>query len=307
MSSEQQVLLGLGGRRTINITVSSNTENYSVDLPSQTGYLAGYTDFILTVNSGRYCWGTANSTTSVGMTITGGTSGDTLYIVNNGYIIGGGGDATVGAVGNTGRPALSISLDTTIDNQSGYIAGGGGAGGAGYLTSLKAGTSGVAGGGGGAGGGKGGGTYLNSTLTENGGAGGAIGQAGSNGTDNGAYTSSGGGGRIVPGTGGAGGANANDVGKGGGAGGGAGYGQSGAGGAGGSANNAGETVTQSGTVYHAGGGGGWGADGGSGWIFIYTAQTSPGIAGGNAIVLNGHSVTWVGGSASSSRAYGAVS
>lgn len=57
----------------------------------------------------------------------------------------------------------------------------------------------------------------------------------------------------------------------------------------------------------AGGGGGWGAAGGSGTQYLpdFTTQRggNPGAAGGKAIKTNGHAVTWLGGS---DRTYGAI-
>jgi hypothetical protein len=148
--------------------------------------------------------------------------------------------------------------------------------------------------------------------------------------------SAGGGGRIIPGTGGAQGTAYENVatipysgggtsGAGGGAGGaGGGYaiynltGWHGAyGGAGGSAGNAGSDAAEyplNGSYYlnHAGGGGGgWGAAGGRAKANYatstgYTTYESVGGAGGAAVLLNNHNITWVGGSASYSRVYGSI-
>jgi hypothetical protein len=199
-------------------------------------------------------------------------------IVNNGKIIGKGGDSSAGV----GGPAIIItSSGVTITNSSGaYIAGGGGGG--------AAGSSGVAGGGGGAGGGRGG----NSADTT-GGSGGAIGLEGGDGSSFGGMipaqgggsggaggyrldgyaprTAGGGGGRILPGVGGAGGyapaagphsaVNTRT---------------------GGSAGNAG---SNGGNTF-GGGGGGWGAVGGSAAI--------SGGAGGAAVSGTYTQGTWDG-------------
>jgi hypothetical protein len=281
------------------ITYSTNTAGASITLSSLSGYIAGSSDITITVNSGIYLY--ATSTGNGGLTINGGRTGDTVTLINNGYIIGmggaGGNGAQTGVVGTTnpggtGGPALVLNSGyaITINNKTNaYIAGGGG-GGTGYC--------GGGAGGGGAGGGAGGScTFWGSGV---GGAGGGLGLAGNNGTrvdySSGSIysTGGGGGGRVLPGTGGAGGISTYSVaaipdnaGKGGGAGGGGGAftyvvgGQSYlyyAGGAGGGANNAGNNGSVLVEKNTGGaGGGGWGASGGG---------TNPG-AGGAAISGSG--------------------
>ena len=191
---------------------------------------------------------------------------DNATIVNNGKIIGKGGDGgghNDGGYGHNGGVAISVTASgVTIDNAAGsYIAGGGGGGGASY-------GGGTCGGGGGAGGGAGG-----NGSASNGGAGGAINSSGAtaggvnswNGFGGGAGGSGGysgvsssdtpygnygggGGGRILPGVGGE--NNATNTGT--------------ADGRGGSAGNAGDSGSTGGNGGHAGGGGGWGANGGGG-------------------------------------------
>lgn len=234
----------------------------------------------INIPSGMWIWSDSTSTAALVVDIP-------CTIINNGYIIGKGGDGgAFRSAGNAGGPAIKINsgvTGVTITNNSGaYIAGGGGGGGSG-----EAGGGASGGGGGGAGGGAGG---------LSGGAGGAINAAGANGAQfassingNSRYVeggfgggsgggggqnvydavsrSGGGGGRILPGTGGDGGRyfyssstptgnfskNSGDGGDGGTAGGGAGTGA-------------------------GGGGGGWGAAGGNGG---YSGAT--GGAGGKAI------------------------
>lgn len=251
----------------------------------------------ITVNSGVYIW--ATSTGTAGMTINGSWPGG-CFLVNNGYIMGKGGNAVSCAAGATGGPAISLGVSCTITNNS-YIAGGGGGGG-----------SGTGGGGGGAGGGNGtrwphGPCY---GMPGSAGTGGTIGSAGSGGSG---YTSGGGGGRILPGTGGAG---AKGPAGGGGAGGGGGgmptftfwcFGWSAIGGNGGSAGNAGSNGyggqcfgPYSVPFPGGGGGGGWGATGGASAGSCYTRG---GGSGGKAVALNGYTVTWP---ATGTR-YGAIS
>ena len=272
---------GKSNRATLSVTYSTNTTNATVAIGSLPGYIAGTSDITITINSGVYVYST--SVSNSGLTITGGTAGDTLNIVNNGFILGQGGfgaGTNTGFQAQAGGPALSLSYPATINNTNpaAFVAGGGGGGG------LSSGSAGGGGGAGGAAGGNGpGGT---------GGAGGGVGSAGANSPSSGGFGGGsgggggalfstpksttafggGGGGRILPGTGGAAG---------------------GSGGAGGSANANGNPGPSGG-----GGGGGWGASGGSG-------PFSGGQAGGRAVTLNGNSVTWTSGN--TTRVYGAVS
>ena len=120
---------------TVNITISSDTQNYVLS-PSNGSvsptYVAGFTVINLTINSGIYVGSTSTGTYS--LTVTGFTTGDTINIINNGIIIGcggNGGNGTGGAgnAGAAGGNALTLSYATNITN-NGTIAGGGGGGGA---------------------------------------------------------------------------------------------------------------------------------------------------------------------------------
>jgi len=277
---------GKSNRAVISHTFGSTTANASLNLNSIGGYVAGVSDITVTINGGVYLYcdtsNTATAPTTPGLNITGGTAGDTLTIVNNGFILGGGGKG--GALqenGIAGGPALSLSRPATINNTNGsaYIAGGGGGGGG--MGAISGGGGGGAGGGwGGANGGAGGGPGAAGAAGSNGSGGGAGG--GGCGSGKGAG-SGGGGGRILPGSGGAGGS-----------------GGGGTGGAGGSANNSGGN----GSLPNGGGGGGggWGASGGAS---TGNSSNRVGGAGGKAVNLNGNSVTWVSGN--TSRVYGSVS
>jgi hypothetical protein len=268
---------GKSNRVTISSTFTTTTLNASLNVNSISGYVAGASDITVTVNSGIYLYQTSGS---YGLNLTGGTTGDTITLVNNGFIIGAGGGGGGGGGGTALNVGTGINITINNTNASAYIAGGGGGGTDGS----------AAGGGGGAGGGPGGGF---------GGAGGGPGASGANGSSGGCCNfekGGGGGGRILPGTGGPG-VGPFNVGRGGGAGGGGGAAVSCInGGAGGSANNAGSNGS-SGTG-GTGGGGGWGASGGTG------QNSGPG-AGGKAVNLNGKSVTWVSGN--TTRVWGAVS
>lgn len=278
---------GKSNRAVISYTYAANTANASLNVAALGGYVAGKSDITITINSGIYLYST--STATPGLTLSGGAAGDTVTVVNNGYIMGmgGNGGGYSGSVygPGAGGSAISLGVSASIINNS-YIGGGGG-GGARSTQYVRD----MGGGGGGAGGGAGG--------AGNGVAGGAGGGLGARGDDGALYYvgksqggCGGGGGRVMPGTGGTGGS---DRGYGGTAGGGGGtYGFVGFGGAGGSGGSAGSNGSAS---YAAGGGGGWGASGGS------AGNGAGGAAGGKAIALNGFTATRTG----SGTTYGAVS
>lgn len=312
---------GKSNRVALTYTFSANTANASLNVTSISGYSAGKSDITITVNAGVYVYST--STGNAGLTLTGGTSGDTVTLVNNGYIMGMGGGVGYNYTnwnGFAGGNAISLGFNTTINNTnaSAYIGGGGGGGGG------SDGTYNNCGGGGGAGGGQGGGVPA---WPNKGGAGGSPGNAGSNGTNSGndGIPPGGGGGRIFPGTGGA----QSYVGPG------PVYSDqcSGFGGGAGGGGACGQAYTKSGWyVVGAGGGGGWGASGGnsrygkpspdsSGVVHggaggsgnaagsnasgTANAGTGSGGAGGKAVALNGNTVTWTSGN--TTRVYGAIS
>lgn len=127
---------GKSNRVTSNITISANTSNYTLNTAKVTGYSAGKTDVTLTINSGVFV--SSSSTGSYAFIVDNSwTTGDTITIVNNGTIVGRGGDGGSGAncgsssPGANAGPALYVQRATTINNTSGRIAGGGGGGGSG--------------------------------------------------------------------------------------------------------------------------------------------------------------------------------
>jgi len=315
---------GKSNRVALSYTFSANTANATLNLSGLSGYVAGGSDITVTINSGIYLY--ATSTANAGLTLTGGTTGDTLTIVNNGNIMGMGGSGVDGfngavtATGRVGGTALSIPINATINNTnaSAYIAGGGGSGGGFNDTGSGYGRPASNGGGaGGAGGGKAGNSYLTfAVVTLTGGAGGAIGSSGANGTfyNSGGYlgASAGGGGRVLPST------STTLSASGSGA---AGLGGSGGGtggttapsdtgtrtSTGGGPNTAGTGTSiqgaGGGNTYLQGAGGGYGASGAPAYLDL-NANASGG-AGGKAVALNGKTVTWVSGN--TTRVYGAVS
>lgn len=155
---------GKSNRVTSNITISANTSNYILDTAKAPGYVAGVTDVTLTINSGVFI--SSTSTGSYAFTVSPFASGDTVRIINNGTIVGRGGNGGFGngrsfsgGTGGAGGPALLVNFPITLNNAPGRIAGGGGGGGGGAShVSI--------GGGGGGGGGIGGSTGGSVTPAE---------------------------------------------------------------------------------------------------------------------------------------------
>lgn len=266
-----------GSRYTIFISVSTNVSDLIVHEYAEANGWDGDSPLVLTIDEGVYVYGATNGTPAmqIGQEFPDANENTaSITIINNGYIIGKGGNGgqSDGGDGARGHDGIWIyNENTTIDNRStGYIAGGGGGGGSDY----------GAGGGGGAGGGNGGGTQNDGgALNYAGGGGGSPGNTGSNGQGHnssyygrgggaggeGGYNADrgkddnyegagGGGGRILPGTGGSG----------------------GNGGNGGTADGAGQSTAGAPATDSAGGGGGWGAAGGN-------SDRNPGASGGAAI------------------------
>ena len=112
---------------------SVDTQNYTLNPAAVTGYVAGFTKVTVTINSGIYIG--SSSTSTYALTITGFVNGDTVNLINNGFIIGAGGNGGAGRSNNSGLPgdpggnALLLECPVNITN-NGTIAGGGGGGGA---------------------------------------------------------------------------------------------------------------------------------------------------------------------------------
>lgn len=285
-------------------SIASNQTNFNLRTWALANGWNGSVAATITINSGVYIYST--STANAALTIDGSWPGG-VTVVNNGYIMGQGGNggnitgANTWANGTSGGPAVSLGVSCTITNNS-YIGGGGGGGACVNQT----------GGGGGAGGGIGGYGWNGNTGSTATSAGGAVGSSGTSGAffNVNAFSraaAGGGGGRIFAGATTARASSPSAGGPGGQAGGGGGAATSssnaasgGAGGGGGVAGGNG-TVSGSGTGASAGGGGGgWGASGGlsnqSG------AVRGTAAAAGKAIALNGFTATTNG----SGTTYGAV-
>ena len=282
-----------GKSSIVEIVISENRTQYTLSPSEVPGYLAGETKVQLRIDEDVYLYST--DINAPALTVIGFVAGDEVTIVNEGYVMGKGGQGGQTdafppyAIGEPGGPAVSVFFPVTIENNR-YIAGGGGGGSGGVDYGA---------GGGGAGGGKGGNTSISGGP--DGGAGGGPGMAGQDGqiVPTAGAGAGGGGGRILPGIGGAGGTITHVNGFGGGAGGGGGavFGEEylSDGGAGGTANIPGYSPPGGSSQREAGaGGGGWGASGGAS-LFISSV-------GGKAIALNGYTVTRFG----SGLYYGAI-
>jgi hypothetical protein len=288
---------GKSNRVSISYTFTGSTLNASLNVATIGGYISGRSDITVTINSGIYLW--SNSISTPGLVLTGTSSGDTVNIINNGYIIGMGGSGRPanGQNGENGGNAMSISSNISLNNANGYIGGGGGGGAGNQWYGVNYGS----GGGGGAGGAGGGSSGIS------GGAGGSIGNYGETTCGVGYYccgsivcqnpAGGGGGGRIMPGSrtsypgywigvgGSAGGSGGNTDN----------YAYPGGSYGGGPEENGG---TGNGNGGNGGGGGGWGGSGGA------NALGQTGGSPGKAIALNGYTATITAGS---SRIYGSIS
>ena len=278
-----------GKSNVTTIEITENRTQYVLSPAVVPDYVAGETKVQLNIGEDVYLY--ATNTSVAALTVTGFVAGDEVTIVNEGYIMGMGGQGgfldsfPIYGYGEPGGNAISIFFPVTIENNR-YICGGGGGGNGDFNFD---------GAGGGAGGGKGGNSGAAPITGLDAGPGGPPGMPGGDGLN----TGGGGGGRIVPGIGGLGGVFNSLMGKGGGAGGGGAaaqeeefyYADGGAGGTGGSPGNTGGLPN-----WGSAGGGGWGATGGKSY---YPSDNH----GGKAIALNGYTVTRYG----PGTYYGAIS
>jgi hypothetical protein len=133
-----QNLQNKSNRVTISLTISGNTNNYNVYANRGPSYDAGKSDITVTINSGITV--SSTSTGSAAFVVPSEFNpADTVTIINNGTIVGRGGNGGNGSVGNLsvpggggggGGPGLSVSRPITMQNIN-RIAGGGGGGGGG--------------------------------------------------------------------------------------------------------------------------------------------------------------------------------
>jgi hypothetical protein len=260
-----------GGGRLILITSSANSLNVNLRTltTSHPNYAANIRlTVIWTINANVYVGSTTDDVggTSTG---TGWATGDTIHIINNGYLVGNGGGGGFGGLtnnfpgypgmfggnGDPGRAAINLFWPVVIDNTNGYIFGGSG-GSAGGSSAISQNELYRAPGGGGAGG--------RGYPGGSGGSAGGLGAGnGGNGNTNGIAAGGGGGsdGGIV------------------------------IGGDGGGFPSAAQGWASSGAN------GGWGSNG---------VQTGSPGGPGRAVKLNGYAVTWLGGN-NATQIKGAIS
>lgn len=128
---------GATNRVQIIVTINANQTNYVLNTAKASGYVAGITDVTVTINSGVYVSSSSTGVYALDVDASWAT-GDTVTIVNNGFIIGMGGNGgsgrsisgTTGSGGSSGAPggpALRAQRPIILLNY-GTIGGGGGGG-----------------------------------------------------------------------------------------------------------------------------------------------------------------------------------
>lgn len=152
---------GYGKANEFVLTISSNQTNANLSTLAVNAGWNGSSKLIATINSGIYCG--SNSTGTPGLTVNG-SFPNGVELINNGFIIGRGGNGgngrnvstssgSGGSTGSAGGLALSVSSAISIRN-NGTIGGGGGGGGGGRAGWDLGSNDGWACGGGGGGGGR---------------------------------------------------------------------------------------------------------------------------------------------------------
>jgi hypothetical protein len=132
---------GAVNRIAQTITIASNQTDYVANTAKVTGYQAGLMDVTFVINGGVYCSPSATGTPGFDVD-TSWTTGDTVTVVNNGFIVGRGGNGGAGvsivgirsfsggSAGSAGGLAFRAQRGVSVNN-AGTIGGGGGGGGGG--------------------------------------------------------------------------------------------------------------------------------------------------------------------------------
>ena len=155
-----QNLQNKSNRVAASATISANTSNYTLNTAKAPGYVAGKTDMTLNINPSIYV-SSASTGTAALIVDTSWNVSDTVTIVNNGIIVGKGGNGGGGTqfggfsspAGTSGGLGLLVQRALTLNNIHRIAGGGGGGGGGGGSDNVP-----VYGYGGGGGGGIGGGS-----------------------------------------------------------------------------------------------------------------------------------------------------
>lgn len=182
------VLMGASGPFLFIRTISTNQVDYNLNTALTAAGWNGTSPVVANITIASAVQFTASANTIPAFTVGVLPTGSSIYITNNGYIVGRGGQGIgKGYPSNTsynltapasanGGVALSVSSAVSINNASGTIGGGGGAGGVGGATSADCSCSSC------------GGVGLAGMSTSGGGAGyGSAGQGYSGWTNNGQY------------------------------------------------------------------------------------------------------------------------
>lgn len=120
---------GYGKANQFAFTISSNQTNANLATLATNAGWNGTSKVVATIGSGIYI--SSSSTGTPALTVNGSFAGG-VDLINNGYIVGmgGNGGSANSGVGSSGGTALSVSSAISITN-NGTVAGGGGGGGAG--------------------------------------------------------------------------------------------------------------------------------------------------------------------------------
>ena len=196
---------GATNRVAVPLTISANTQNYDVYTQASASplYTAGIADVTLTINPGVVVGSSSTGTYALNVP-NAFNAGDTVTIVNNGTVIGRGGNGGAGGSGfsgsggggGTGGNAVYVNRALILTN-NGTLAGGGGGGGGGGAQNNSSFTPKGSPSPSGSGGGGGGGGAGNTAGSGGGGGPSPFGTGGSGGGGN--TTSGGGGGAGTPG------------------------------------------------------------------------------------------------------------
>jgi hypothetical protein len=194
-------LRGKSNRVAYTITISGNTTNYDTYANRGPQYSPGISDITYSISPGIFV--NSTSTGSAAMTVPASFNpGDTVTIINNGVIVGRGGNGgnggrsgnlgpvptLGGSPGGSGGGGLQVSRPTTVTNNNRISGGGGGGGGGGGFAQQNPDPEGApslfggSGGGGGIGNSSGGAGAVGNTGSGNPGGGGNLTSAGGGGS-----------------------------------------------------------------------------------------------------------------------------